>query len=239
MATTKKPQGTLLAMVASNPGTAKPPGQKPAGMRRGAGGGTPKESGMDAKMNFGQGHGHSMFSTMPLMGHAMSGTQLGQVDNALQKAHGRLARFAEGGEVKKPAGPSAKERKEIRSLIERGKDDAVTALRSTRSALLQTQMPQKPQAPEDYGAALDDISQRLAMKDGGQVATEAAQADPRLMYQEYSELMNELEQGQNSDPQLHMQIVDRLSQLAQHLEALGIPLPEMSPEGGEGEQRDG
>jgi len=208
-------------------------------LKRGAGGTTPKESGMNAKMNFGQGHGHSMFSTMPLMGHAMSGTQLGQVDNTLQKAHGRLAKFAEGGEVKKPAGPSAKERKEIRSLIERGKDSAVDALRSTRSALLETQMPQMPQmpqAPEDYGAALDNISQRLAMKDGGQVGMQAAQADPRLMYQEYAELMTELEQGENSDPQLHMQIVDRLSDLAQHLEALGIPLPEASPKGGQGEQ---
>ena len=56
-----------------------------------------------------------------MMGHALSGTPLGGADNLIRKAQDRFTMFADGGAVKKPPGPSAKERREIRSMIERGK----------------------------------------------------------------------------------------------------------------------
>lgn len=229
-----KPQAILMAMAARNPKFAKKRGisssvarefnqaDKRTGiLRKGAGGMTPNESGMDAKMNFGLGHGNSMFSTTPLMGHAFSGTQLGQADNAIRRAQ---KRFAEGGEVKKPAGPSAKERKEIRAIIERGKGDAIDALRATRTALAAS-MPPRPEA-EDYDVSLSDLRDRLkqpiALADGGEVeeAPEVA-ASPEMLYEEYQTLMEQLT-NEGLDESLQMEIVDRLAKIEGDLEAMGI-----------------
>src|SRR4051812_14125573 len=106
MPSINKPQATLMAMAAHNPAFAKKRGlsqgvarefnradQRAGILKRGAGGGTPLESGLNSHLNFGMGHGHNFFSTTPLMGHAMSGTQLGQKV------------FADGGSVTKPAAP--------------------------------------------------------------------------------------------------------------------------------------
>jgi hypothetical protein len=155
---------------------------------------------------------------IPGMGHAMSGTQLGQVDSTIQNAQAGLAKFASGGEVKKPAGPSAKERREIRDMIERGKDDAIATLRNTRSALAST----SPPAPEDYTQSLDALSEKLAMKDGGEV--ESAQAGaPTKLYEQYTKLMDHLHTV--DDPQMQMQLVDQLTQIVSALESMGISVP--------------
>jgi hypothetical protein len=226
-----KPPATLMAMAASNVAkkrTAAPAGRG-AALARGAGGTTPNEAGLNQKMNEGRGHGHNFFSTTPQMGHAMSGTQLGQVDSTIQKAQSTLSRFrfAEGGKVAKTAGPSAKERREIRSLIEDGKADAVSALRGTRAALLGS----VPEEPKDYDAALNRLSGSLALKEGGAVreedaaGQEAGTADPELMYEEYTELIRHL-QNPNLDRGLQMQMIDRLAQLEDGLEALGIKVEE-------------
>jgi hypothetical protein len=172
-------------------------------LKRAAGGTTPLETGLDSHLNFGMGHGRNFFSTTPLMGHAMSGTPLGGKQ-----------RFAEGGEVKKPAGPSAKERREIRSMIEQGKDDAVAALRATRSALSSA-------SPE---VSLEKLRTRLAMKNGGGVSTEA----PDALYAEYMQLMEGLEDPQ-LDPNAQAQLIDRIADLSDKLESMGIavgPSPE-------------
>jgi hypothetical protein len=193
-------------------------------MKRGPGGNSPMEAGMNAQMNNGQGHGHNFFSTTPLMGHAMSGTQLGQADGAIRNAQSTLAkfRFADGGKVAKPAGPSAKERKEIRNIIERGKTNAVAALRGTRAALIDS----SPDDSSDFGPALDKLRGRLEMKDGGEVEASAS-GDPQMMYQEYMELMDHL-QDANLDQGLQVQIVERLADLEQTLEALGINVAEQA-----------
>lgn len=170
-------------------------------LKRSAGGSTPLESGLDSHLNFGVGHGKNFFSTTPLMGHAMSGTPLGGKQ-----------RFAEGGEVKKPAGPSAKERREIRELIERGKDDAVAALRATRSALTSA-------SPE---ASLEKLRTRLAMKNGGEVV---AAESPNALYSEYMQLLEMLQ-----DPQLAAdsqgQMIDRIADLEDKLQSMGISVAE-------------
>lgn len=230
MPSVSKKQAHLFAAVAHNPRFAQKVGipqsvgrdfnqadQRSGILKRGAGGTTPNESGMNAKMNFGQGHGHSMFSTMPLLGHALSGTQLGQVDNTIRSAHQRLARFAEGGEVKKPAGPSAKERAQIRGMIERGKDDALETLRTTRAALAQS-APARAANEDDFGAQLEGLRSSLAMKDGGEVND-----NPQEMYREYVDLTNQL--NEESHPELQAQLVQRLAQLEQKLEAMGVTLP--------------
>jgi hypothetical protein len=214
-----------MAMAAHNPAFAKKkkiPGKvarefnsadKRTGiLRKAAGGRSPMQQGMDSKTNFGQGCGGSMFSTMPLMGHAMSGTQLGQADALIQKAS---AKFAEGGSVKKPAkppGPSAKERKEIRALIEHGKSDAVGSLRETRAML----MANAPSPAEDVDESLAKLSDRLAMKGGA-----APGENPGALYQEYQQLMVALEQG-GVDPKQQMALVDRIAQLGDRLDKLGI-----------------
>jgi hypothetical protein len=177
MPSVSKPQATLMAMAAHNPAFARKKGiplgvardfnraDKRTGiLKKAAGGRTPAQAGIDAKRNFGMGEGHSMFSNMPLMGHALSGTQLGQADGAIRKAGHILARFADGGSVKKPVqkGPSAKERKEIRAIVERGKQDAVSALHSTRDALLASAP--SPREPKDVDTKLANLRSRLANK---------------------------------------------------------------------------
>lgn len=215
------------------PAKPKPPSTL-LGMQGAARGASPNQNSMESRQNFGQGHGHSMFSEIPLMGHAMSGTQLGQADNATRDAHSTLSkfRFADGGKVK-PKGPSLKERKSIRALIERGKSDAVDTLRESRDALLDAQATQ-PQTP-DFTASLDKLRDRLAtppveLADGGEVeapdSEEAQQAgDPSMLYQEYVELIDKL-QSPDIDQGLQMEIVDRLSDIESQLEAVGIDVGE-------------
>jgi hypothetical protein len=210
MNSTNKPQSTLMAM--SQLGTK---GSPAPGMSQGPGGGatTPMQSGLDSHLNFGMGHGHNFFSTTPLMGHAMSGTPLGGQNH-----------FAEGGKVKKPAGPSAKERKAIRALIERGKEHAVAALRRSRDELLD--MSPTPNTKDftdtDFTEPLARLQSRLTMADGGEVEAPAAQAgNPAAMYQEYMDLMAQLESS-DLDGQSQMQIIDRLALIEGQLEGLGI-----------------
>lgn len=222
MPSVTKPQAHLMAACAHGAAYKKCPPLKVARdfnqadkrsgiLRRGANGGraTPLESGMDAKLNFGQGHGHNFFSTTPLFGHAL-GTALGA---SAKKRH-----FAEGGEVKQK-GPSLKERREIRATIERGRNDAVAALRDLRAQLTSDM----PQGPLDIRSSLDDLRGRLAMQDGGDVkASGTAQiGDPSALYQEYLDLLEKL-----SDPQIdgetQGQVVDRLGEIEAQLEALGI-----------------
>lgn len=234
MPSVNKAQATLMAMAAHNPAFAKKKkipmkvarefnnADKRSGiLRKAAGGRTPMQSGMDSQSNFGQGRGNSMFSTMPLMGHAMSGTQLGQADSLIRKAG---AKFAEGGSVKKPAkppGPSAKERKEIRALIERGKNDAVDSLREARAML----MANAPAPAEDMDESLAKLSDRLKLKDGGDVSP-GADAGPEALYREYQKLMRALESG--SDPKQQLALVDRIAQIGDALQQLGVAvaLPE-------------
>ena len=243
-----KSQAILMAMADHNPAFAKKRGipqhvahefnqaDKRTGiLRRAAGGATPLEMGMDAQMNNGQGHGHNFFSTTPLMGHAMSGmqgTQLGAADNAIRHAQSTLGRFrfAEGGKVAKPAGPSAKERREIRDLIARGKDDAIAALRAGRDALMEA----SPQPSEDYESPLDRLRRSLAappmappvtMADGGEVH---ANADPEQLYDEYTELLTRLSEG-DLDEQAHVSAVDRMAEIEQELEALGLDVGAEAP----------
>lgn len=236
MPSVNKPQATLMALAAHNPAFAKKRGipskvakdfnqadARTGILKRGAGGGTPNESGMNAKMNFGQGHGHSLFSTMPLLGHAMSGTQLGQADNTIRNAHRQLARFAEGGSVKKPAGPSAKERREIRELIEQGKQDAVATLRTTRDALSDA----LPSPAMDFTPSLDKLNGQLAMKDGGAVSADAE--SPARLYEEYQQLIETLHMP-HLEHDLQMEIVDRLADLEKQLEGLGINVGEAPTE---------
>lgn len=154
---------------------------------------------------------------IPGMGHAMSGSQLGQVDNSIRNAQGALAKFAEGGAVK-PPGPSAKERREIRQMIENGKEDAIETLRKTRSALAST----SPPAPEDYTQSLDALSGRLALKDGGEVGPMQDSA-PAKLYEQYTQLMDNLHSA--ADPQVQMQLVDQLTQIVSALESMGIAVP--------------
>lgn len=207
-----------MAMAAHNPAFAKRRGiplgvareynraDKRTGiLKKAAGGRTPAQAGIDAKRNFGMGEGHSMFSNMPLMGHALSGTQLGQADGAIRKAGHILARFADGGSVKKPEqkGPSAKERKEIRAIVERGKQDAVSALRSTRVALLQT----VPSPSEDVDTKLANLSSRLAKSD-----KKPAESGPDTskMFSEYATIMDHL-QDPRLDEAARAQMIARMT----------------------------
>jgi hypothetical protein len=238
MFSTTKPQAILMAMAAHNPAFAKKRGisqgvarefnqaDKGSGiLKRAAGGATPMEMGMDAQMNNGQGHGHNFFSTTPLMGHAMSGMQLGRADGAIRNAQSTLARFrfAEGGKVK-PAGPSARERKQIRDLIERGKDDAVTTLRAGRAALLEASP--DPADTEDYTASLDRLRKSLAspveMADGEVDADAGVTADPQMLYGEYTELLAQLSDT-GLDEQTRSEIADRLAQIEQQFDAPEAP----------------
>jgi hypothetical protein len=219
-----KKQAHLFAAVADNPQFAKRVGipqsvgrefnqadQRTGILKRGAGGRSPNESGMNAKMNFGQGHGHSLFSTMPLMGHALSGTQLGQVDSTIRNAHARLARFAEGGEVKKAAGPSAKERAQIRDMIERGKDDALSALRNTRAALAQSAFPASND--DDFTPQIESLRSRLTMQDGGKVDEPETK-----MRGEHAALTRQLhDEHDSSDPR---ELLQRLVDLEKHMEMI-------------------
>lgn len=223
MPSVSKAQATLMAMAAHNPAFAKKKGipvkvarefngaDKRSGILRKGGGGLMR-AGMD-RQNFGQGHGRGMFSTMPLLGHAMSGTQLGQADALIGKAQ---RAFADGGSVKaqKPQ-MSAKERKQIRDLIERGKSDAVSALRSTREMLMSSSP-----STDDASSSLAELSGRLAMKDGGGVSQGGA---PQALYTEYQRLMAALENNE-AEPKEQMKIVDQLAQISAELEKLGVSI---------------
>ncbi len=185
-------------------------------LKRAAGGAAPLESGLDSHLNFGMGHGKNFFSTTPLMGHAMSGTPLGG------------KRFAEGGKVSKPAkpaGPSAKERREIREIVERGKQDAVETLRASRDALLSMR-------PMDatVDTKLAGLRDRLMKADGGAVVEEpsAAEGDPVQLYQEYLDLLAQLENPE-LEPQRQAESIDRLAEIERALEAMGINVAEGQP----------
>ncbi len=214
MPSENKQPATLMAMAAHNPAFAKKRAPAP---------GAPPAQGSGFLKKAGGGPGS-------MMGHALSGTQFGAADNLIRKAQDRFATFAGGGAVKKPAGPSAKERKEIRTLIEQGKTDAVSALRDTRAALVQ-QQPDLAPPEEDTDSALAKIGARLAMADGGEVEApeedaapeeEQTQAgDPALMYQEYAELIEKL-QDPRIDEDLREEIVDRLADIEDKLQAVGI-----------------
>lgn len=196
---------------------------------------TKPQGGLSQFMNFGQGHGRAMTSTMPLMGHALSGTPLGADRGSARRAPHLYSalHYAEGGKVQ-TNGPTAKERKDMRDMIERGKQDALETLRQSRTALLDM-MPQRADAiTPDYDAALDRLKSSLAMQEGGAVVAEAdgsdeeahaESGDPTALYQEYLELLAQLQ-----DPQLdsgtQMRVVERLSQLEGALESLGIDVGE-------------
>lgn len=210
MSSGTKPLSTLAAMAAHTFGKKKSQGAMRGGApaRGPTGTTTPMQTGLDAHLNFGMGHGHSFFSTMPLMGHAMSGTQLG------------ANHFADGGKV--APGPNAKERQKIRDMIERGKDDAIAALRSQRDQLV-NKAP-APASPDDFSAPLGQLQQRLAMADGGEVGEAEASpqaGDPTQMYQEYMDMLAEL-QAPGLDPQKQGLLIDRMSQIESELESMGI-----------------
>lgn len=145
-----------------------------------------------------------------MMGHALSGTQLGGADNLIRKAQDRFTMFADGGAVKKPAGPSAKERREIRGMIERGKSDAVGALRGMRSALIQTQ----------EGSPVPDAGMRLA-KLSSRLAAKPLSPDPAALYDEYRELFQHV-QNPKLDDDLRGQMTDRMEKIEGTLDQLGI-----------------
>jgi len=228
-----KQQATLMAMAAHNRAFAKKRGipmraarefnraDKGTGiLKRKAGGPTPLESGLDSHLNFGMGHGRNFFSTTPLMGHAMSGTPLGG------------KRFADGGKVSKPAkpaGPNAKERREIRALVERGKQDAVAVLRASRDELL-AKAP-APADQEDFTEPLEQLRHRLTMADGGQVQEEeqptAYGANPVDLYQEYLDILAKLQEEPNAD---QGQLLSRIAEIEQLLGGLGIDLAGAAPE---------
>jgi hypothetical protein len=147
-----------------------------------------------------------------MMGHALSGTQLGGTENLIRKAQDRFTSFAAGGAVKKPAGPSAKERREVRSMIEQGKSDAVGALRGMRSALISSQ--------EDTPVKQPDADQSLARL-RSQLATKVPQTtpNPSLLHDEYRELMQRVDDPR-IDPELRSQMGVRLADIEQMLGAL-------------------
>lgn len=222
MPSVSKKQAHLFAAALHNPALAKKRGiplrvardfhraDKRTGILKKAAGGSALQSGMDGQQNFGQGRGHSMFSKMPLMGHAMSGTQLGQADALIRKSQ---ARFADGGAVKKDskaAKPqmSGKERREVRALIERGKKDAVASLREARNMLLD-KAPAPSSTSNDVDASLAQLSQRLATR------------SPDALYRDYRRLMSALESG-DDDPKRMMKIVDQLAEVETALNQLGI-----------------
>lgn len=209
MSSASKPPATLMAMAAHS---------RAFGKKKGAPVSTSGQSaGIVKKAGGGAG---------AMIGHAMSGTQLGESDNLIRKAQDRFATFAEGGAVKKPAGPSAKERKEIRSIIERGKTDAVSALRDTRAALIQ----QQPDDVEtDTDNALASLTQRLAMKDGGDVEApdEDMPQSPELLYQEYAELMDKIDDPRVDD-ELRQQMAERMELIESSLDSVGIEVGEQS-----------
>jgi hypothetical protein len=212
MPSVSKPQATLMAMAAHNPAFAKKKGipmrvakdfnraDKRTGILKKGGGGAAS-----------------------MMGHALSGTPLGGADNLIRKAQDRFTMFADGGAVKaKPAGPSAKERREIRSMIERGKTDAVSALRDTRDALLEAQEGTPVNDISGADASLTRLRSQLAMKDGGQVPDAAAVSpDPALLYDEYRELITKLDDPR-LDSETLTEMVDRLATIEHQLEQMGL-----------------
>lgn len=208
MSSASKPPATLMAMAAHSPAFGK---------KKGTSVSTNQRAGIVKKAGGGAG---------AMIGHAMSGTQLGDSDNLIRKAQDRFATFAEGGAVKKPAGPSAKERKEIRGIIERGKTDAVSALRDTRAALIQQQ---PPDVEPDTDSALASLTQRLAMKDGGEVEApdEGMSQSPDLLYQEYAELMDNIDDPRIDD-ELRQQMADRMELIESSLDSVGIEVGEQS-----------
>jgi hypothetical protein len=112
-------------------------------------------------------------------------------------------------------------------MIERGKADAVATLRSTRSALTNA----APSEPVDIASSLDDLRGRLAMKNGGAADSNSIQsADPKLLYQEYTTLLEKLHDPQ-LDPNTQMQMIERLTQLEGELQSLGIDVGESAPAG--------
>lgn len=213
MPSTSKPQATLMAMAAHNPAFAKKKGI-PMGVARDFNR-ADQRTGIVKKAGGGAG---------AMIGHGLSGTQLGDADSLIRKAQDRFATFAEGGAVKKPAGPSAKERKEIRGIIERGKTDAISALRGTRAALIQQQPP--PDTELDTDDALARLTQQLAMKDGGEVEAaeapdEALPQSPELLYQEYAELMDKINDPRIDD-ELRQQMAERMELIESSLDAVGV-----------------
>jgi hypothetical protein len=150
-----------------------------------------------------------------MIGHALSGTQLGAADNLIRKAQDRFTMFADGGEVKKAAGSSAKERREIRNMIERGKGDAVDALQSMRHALTQSEPALLPTS--DAATKLQKLTAHQG--DGARSSEHAAS-----LYREYVSLLQQLDDP--SDGAQVSRITDRISQLENELSSLGINLDE-------------
>jgi len=199
MPSVSKPQATLMAMAAHNPAFAKKKGipvrvakdfnraDKKSGILKKAGGGPAS-----------------------MMGHALSGTQLGGTDNLIRKAQDRFSMFADGGAVKKPPGPSAKERREIRSMIERGKSDAVGALRGMRSALINSQEDAPVQQPKDTDASLQRLRSQLAAKSAPPAP------NPAHLHDEYRSLLEHVDDPR-IDPELRGQMSARLATIEQML----------------------
>lgn len=152
-----------------------------------------------------------------MMGHALSGTQLGGADNLIRKAQDRFTMFADGGAVKKPAGPSAKERREIRDMIVQGKSDAVGALRQMRGALIDTQ---EDTPVRDPATSLARLSSKLSMKGNAPASNTAS---PKELYEQYHQIMDSVEN--ESDPAQQIAMMDRLTSISSQLGKLGIPLP--------------
>jgi hypothetical protein len=196
MPSASKPQATLMAMAAHNPAFAKKKGipvrvakdfnraDKRTGILKKGGGGAAS-----------------------MMGHALSGTQLGGTDNLIRKAQDRFTMFADGGAVKKPPGPSAKERREIRSMIERGKSDAVGALRGMRSALINSQEDSPVQQPSNTDASLERLRSQIPKKPA---------PNPALLHDEYQSLLQHVDDPR-IDPELRGQMSSRLADIEKML----------------------
>ena len=188
MPSVSKPQATLMAMAAHNPAFAKKkhiPVKVAKDFNR-----ADKRSGILKK---GGGGPASM------MGHALSGTQLGGTENLIRKAQDRFTMFADGGAVKKPPGPSAKERREIRAMIEHGKSDAVSALRGMRSALIASQEDTPVEKP-DADASLARLRSQLTTK------IAPVTPNPVHLHDEYRELLQRVD-----DPRLDPELRDQMS----------------------------
>lgn len=214
MPSVSKPQATLMAIAAHHPAFAKKKGipLKVAREFNQA----DKRTGILRKHKGGAllGRPGAMTSTMPLLGHAMSGTQLGQADALIRKVQHA---FADGGSVKAEKSElSAKQRKDIRDSIERGKTSAISSLRATRSMLMASAPP--PSSAEDASSQLASLSGRLAAKS-------MQPGSPAAMYAEYQHLMSQIH-DETIDPKQQMAAVDRLAQISAQLDQLGVPVQE-------------
>lgn len=205
---------------------------------------------MEEYLNYGTGPAKKFYT----LGGAgtMSMSPLATTDSLVSKLGQDLmslgARYADGGKVTMSPNALKSIKQALTHLQNKDRDRAIAALRASREALNNPSVGRSVEeilGSNDASAMarLQQMTGGMQMADGGEVPTEEGamqmgDADPQALFQEYQQLMAQLESGQ-LDEQQELMVIQRLQELEQALEAMGIDVSALSGEQGQPEPEQG